>query len=132
MLIPLWIKCVLHSICRMALPRTINYHLSKWIRKTEKILFHQVFCTEYCQAQLDGPVPPASGVRHVPSGGGGGGGGGGGARGRRAGGRAGGLGWAGPTARRRGVTTAAGAGVRTARAAAARAGGSRMCRAPSP
>ena len=33
MLIPFWIECILHSICRMALPRSINHHLSKWIRK---------------------------------------------------------------------------------------------------
>ena len=33
MLIPFWIECILHSICRMTLPRSINHHLSKWIRK---------------------------------------------------------------------------------------------------
>lgn len=85
MLIPFWIECILHSICRMALPRSINHHLSKWVRKSEKILFHQVFCTEYCQTQLDGPVPPAPRVRHVPDGGGGGGGAAAAARGRQAG-----------------------------------------------
>lgn len=38
-----------------------------------------------CQTQLDGPVPPAPRVRHVPDGGGGGGGAAAAARGRQAG-----------------------------------------------
>jgi len=36
MLVPFWVQCVLAWLCRMALTRAINCHLSKWIRQTCK------------------------------------------------------------------------------------------------